>query len=71
MKTRIDSRIYESDEARHDLLRETAAILSDRADAFATSYCPYDSTSLSESEYEVANYAQEYLYYYFAKENMS
>lgn len=70
MKSHIDSRIYESDEARHDLLKETADLLSDYAFALSSCTWPYGSTVLEEFEYEVASLATEYLNYYYAKENM-
>lgn len=70
MKSRIDSRIYDSDDARHELLKKTADILSDYAFALVTCGWLSGSTALEEVEYQVASAATEYLNYYYAKENM-
>lgn len=69
MKNHINSRVYESDEARHELLKKTADILSDYAFALSSCSWRYGSAALDECEHQVAIVAQEYLNYFFAKES--
>ncbi len=70
MNTYVNPKVYESDEARHELLKKTADILSDYAYALASCGWLYGFPALEECEYLVASVATEYLSYYYAKENM-
>ncbi len=64
MKTHIDSRIYDYDEDLHELLKKTADFLFSYAFALSKCSWPDGSAALAVAEFEVANFATEYLNYY-------